>query len=150
MLAEWIRSVLICAILFSVILYIAPNPQMRGYVRTAVGFVMIIVVLSPLLSLLSYEDRLTFDLYSEVIGTGLTDGENDLYADAIEVIVQDYIYDSYGISAQVDITLSEDSVIKGMSVTIDYSRTPSEVLYDSMRSGLSERYDIDEGLIIIM
>ena len=49
MLAEWLKNIVVCSILFSVVLYIAPDPKMRRYVQAAVGFVMMMVVINPVI-----------------------------------------------------------------------------------------------------
>lgn len=156
MLTEWIKSVLVCSILFSVVVYIAPNPDMKRYVQTAVGFVMIIVVLSPLLELSGEQDRLTFNLFSEALGTDIEDGDNEVYTAAMEEIVTTFADDEYGVRTQVDIMLSEELAITGMSVAIDYrymsenGKTVSAALVQALRSGLAAEYDIDESMIVIL
>ena len=49
MLREWITNIIVCGILFSVILYLVPDPKMKKYIQTAIGFVMMIVVLLSLI-----------------------------------------------------------------------------------------------------
>ena len=61
MLAEWLKNIVVCSILFSVVLYIAPDPKMRRYVQSAVGFVMMMVVINPVIGWLGYADRIEFN-----------------------------------------------------------------------------------------
>lgn len=156
MLTEWIKSVLICSVLFSICLYIAPDPQMKRYVRNAVGFVMIIVVLSPLINLLGAQERLTFDMLKATLTAEIDDGDNAVYVAAMESIVETFVSKQYGVKVQVYITLSENLTIAGMSVAIDYrymsenGESAGDGMAGVMRSGLAEEYGIDESLIIIM
>lgn len=155
MAADWIKSVLICSILFSVVVYIAPNPRMRRYVQTAVGFVMIIVVMSPVLSAMKCEDRLAFNLYEESLGTWISDGDDEVYIAAMEQVVDTYLHDNWGIEADVDIDITEELAIKSMTVHIDYTYMSSvedinSTFIRSVSRGLSREYGIDEGRIIIM
>lgn len=136
-------------------LYAAPNPQMKRYVQTAVGFVMIIVVMNPVTTLINGGDVMTFDMLSKSLGTEIEEGDDALYVAAMEDIVEKFVYDEYGITAEVDISLEAELTISGMSVTLraaDRSgiMEPGPELSRLIRSDLSEEYGIEERLIIIM
>lgn len=42
--------------------------KMRRYIQTAVGFVMIIVVLTPVIKLVVSDEQILFNVYEESIG----------------------------------------------------------------------------------
>lgn len=121
----------------------------------AVGFVMIIVVLNPVLRLMSSEERLTFDLLSESLGVDIEEGDDRIYTETMESIVGSYIMDSYGIKADVSISLSEQLEIDGLAVTIDYDYmrdkgvSVDESVCAAIAAALSGEYGIDESLVII-
>ena len=71
MLREWITNIIVCGILFSVILYLVPDPKMKKYIQTAIGFVMMIVVLTPVIRWLHSDDRVIFDMYEESLGANI-------------------------------------------------------------------------------
>ena len=76
MLREWITNIIVCGILFSVILYLVPDPKMKKYIQTAIGFVMMIVVLTPVIRWLHSDDRVIFDMYEESLGANIDGGDD--------------------------------------------------------------------------
>lgn len=117
MLREWITNIIVCSILFSVILYLTPDPRMKKYIQTAVGFVMMIVVLSPVIRFLHSEDRMVFDMYAESLGTDIGE-DDDVYVGLMEGVVENFLKDKYGVDSDVVITLSDAMEIEEMRISI--------------------------------
>ena len=117
MLREWITNIIVCSILFSVILYLTPDPKMKKYIQTAVGFVMMIVVLSPIIRFLHSEDRMVFDMYAESLGTDIGE-DDDVYVGLMEGVVENFLKDKYGVDSDVVITLSDAMEIEEMRISI--------------------------------
>ncbi len=117
MLREWITNIIVCSILFSVILYLTPDPRMKKYIQTAVGFVMMIVVLSPVIRFLHSEDRMVFDMYAESLGTDIGE-DDDVYLGLMEGVVENFLKDKYGVDSDVVITLSDAMEIEEMRISI--------------------------------
>ncbi len=117
MLREWITNIIVCSILFSVILYLTPDPKMKKYIQTAIGFVMMIVVLSPVIRWLHSEDRMIFDMYEESLGTDIGE-DDDVYVGLMEGVVENFVKDKYGVDSDVVITLSDAMEIEEMWINI--------------------------------
>lgn len=87
------------------------------YIQTAVGFVMMIVVLSPVIRFLHSEDRMVFDMYAESLGTDIGE-DDDVYLGLMEGVVENFLKDKYGVDSDVVITLSDAMEIEEMRISI--------------------------------
>ena len=143
MLREWITNIIVCGILFSVILYLVPDPKMKKYIQTAIGFVMMIVVLTPVIRWLHSDDRVIFDMYEESLRANIDGGDDEVYVD-------------------VDIELSDEMEIAGIRVIIsgdnpmegENAQTGKQIDHGEADSGemskvLSDEYGLDQEKISI-
>lgn len=145
MLAEWLKNIVVCSILFSVVLYIAPDPKMRRYVQAAVGFVMMMVVINPVIGWLGYADRIEFNTYSESLGMDVAEGDDEMYVRAMEEVVERFISDKCNADAVVRIVTGEELEIDSMDIYIQSDKVDT----DGVRSAVSEEYGVDENRITI-
>lgn len=145
MLAEWLKNIVVCSILFSVVLYIAPDPKMRRYVQAAVGFVMMMVVINPVIGWLGYADRIEFNTYSESLGMDVAEGDDEMYVRAMEEVVERFISDNCNADAVVRIVTREELGIDSMEIYIQFDKVDT----DGLRSAVSEEYGVDENRITI-
>lgn len=145
MLAEWLKNIVVCSILFSVVLYIAPDPKMRRYVQTAVGFVMMMVVINPVIGWLGYADRIEFNTYSESLGMDVAEGDDEMYVRAMEEVVERFISDNCNADAVVRIVTGEELGIDSMEIYIQSDKVDT----DGVRSAVSEEYGVYENRITI-
>lgn len=155
MLVEWIKDVMICSILFSVLIFLAPNPEMKRYIQVAVGAVMVIIVLSPVTAVWGDENRLTFNIYRESVGV-LDEQENDFYVDAMKELIKNYIKEKKGVSSDIDIELSSDMSIQKLTVIVtdmesgeNLSGTFSSI-GESIRKDVALEYGIEEKNIQVL
>ena len=167
---EWIVNIIVCSILFSVILYLTPDPRMKKYIQTAIGFVMMIVVLTPVIGWLRCDNRMTFSMYAESLGNNITGSDDEMYVDLMETVVQNFLRDSLGVESDVQITLTGDmsdrveisrmqilltevpTETEGALGTENTSKTVPEVPEPSVPTGrikkaLAEEYGIDDRII---
>lgn len=162
MLREWITNIIVCGILFSVILYLVPDPKMKKYIQTAIGFVMMIVVLTPVIRRLHSDDRVIFDMYEESLGANIDGGDDEVYVELMEKVIQDFISDRYGTYADVDIELSDEMEIAGIRVILsgdnpmegENAQTGKQIDHGEADSGemskaLSDEYGLDQEKISI-
>ena len=145
MLAEWLKNIVVCSILFSVVLYFAPDPKMRRYVQSAVGFVMMMVVINPVIGWLGYADRIEFNTYSESLGMDVAEGDDEMYVRAMEEVVERFISDNCNADAVVRIVTGEELGIDSMEIYIQSDKVDT----DGLRSAVSEEYGVDENRITI-
>lgn len=145
MLAEWLKNIVVCSILFSVVLYIAPDPKMRRYVQSAVGFVMMMVVINPVIGWLGYADRIEFNTYSESLGMDVAEGDDEMYVRAMEEVVERFISDNCNADAVVRIVTGEELGIDSMEIYIQSDKVDT----DGVRSAVSEEYGVYENRITI-
>ena len=126
MLAEWLKNIVVCSILFSVVLYIAPDPKMRRYVQSAVGFVMMMVVINPVIGWLGYADRIEFNTYSESLGMDVAEGDDEMYVRAMEEVVERFISDNCNADAVVRIVTGEELGIDSMEIYIQSDKVDTD------------------------
>ncbi len=143
MLREWITNIIVCSILFSVILYLTPDPKMKKYIQTAIGFVMMIVVLSPVIRWLHSENRMVFDMYEESLGTDIGE-DDDVYVGLMEGVVENFVKDKYGVDSDVVITLSDTMEIDGMWINISENAD-----HDGIAQAAAAEYGISQEKISV-
>lgn len=155
MLVEWIKDVMICSILFSVLIFLAPNPEMKRYIQVAVGAVMVIIVLSPVTAIFGDENRLAFNIYRESVGV-LDEQEDDFYVDAMKELIRNYIREKKGVSSDIDIELSSDMSIQKLTVIVtdmEYGEKLSGTfssIAESIRKDVALEYGIEEKNIQVL
>ena len=153
---EWIKNVVICSILFSVMLHIAPDPKMRRYIPTAVGFVMIIVVLTPVIKLVVSDEQILFNVYEESIGLEIEAGDDAVYVMSMEQVIEQYIEDRYGVYVKADIVLTDNMEIDSIGISVDYREmngkgiSMNENDFRGIADAVAAEYGISTDRIIIM
>ena len=63
MLLAWIKNIVLFILFSSLVFFLLPDEKYRKYMQTAVGFVLAIIVLTPVLSAGGLNDILSFDYY---------------------------------------------------------------------------------------
>lgn len=116
MLNEWIRSIIIFTIFFSLVLYLVPNDKYKKHVQTVTGFVMIIVVITPVLELLSLDKKLALQYDYSAIGNFVMNDEGRYYQDMMEETVRSYLRERYGIEYDVVLVLDTEFHILRMEL----------------------------------
>lgn len=156
MLSEWMKDIMVCGILFSLLLYMAPNPGMKRYIQTVVGAVMVIMVLSPVMKLMKCEDRLNFNLYRESVGNYIDSSDDEIYVNAMEKVVAEYIKEKRGFDTRVHIELSPNMDIRQMTIYIDWESVNINAdenidkTRGSIKSDAAGKYGLDEELITVI
>lgn len=151
MLNEWIRSIIIFSIFFSLILYLVPNEKYKKHVQTVTGFVMIIVVLTPVLELFSLDKKLALQYDYFAIGSFVIDDESRYYQDVMEEMVYRYLKERYGLEYDVELVLDEELHIVRMNL---YERAVADeyhlfVEQEKIISEISREYGMSEDDIFI-
>jgi hypothetical protein len=131
-----------------------PEEKYKKYIKNAIGFTMIIIVIKPVLQVADIEEIPDFAYYYKASEYSLMDSDRSYYSDIMSQMVQDYIQDSYGIECQVSITWNENNEIEKMDIynpiyeytgnneaVTEYELT-DETIYQ-MKGALSYRYGID-------
>lgn len=147
MLREWIKNILVCSVLFSVMLHIAPDAKLRRYVQIAVGFVMMVVAVSPLTGLLSVDDRMEYNLYEESLGMDISESDNSVYETCMEGVVERFVADRYGGSCSVSLTLDESLGIEQVVVTFAGHQAESADRAREVTAAVADEYGIDPACI---
>lgn len=159
-MAEWMKNILVCALFFSLVLYMAPNEKMRRYIQTAVGLIMIIVVASPVVELLGAEEKYNFSLLKNSLNIGVTEGDDDLYVYAMEKVVENYVWDKWGLDSSVEIEVT-DSILSYMEVEIQEKmeadenfqqeqNSTDEVLLQTVKENIASQYGVDEDKVCVI
>jgi stage III sporulation protein AF len=153
MLQEWIKNIVVFTIFFSFILFLVPNEAYKKYIKTAIGFVLIIIVIRPVLQLEGLEDLLDFEYYYQAAGYSISDSDTGYYRDIMESIIEDYILNSYYASSDVNIVFDGNYGIEKMEVYINAANAlgdeGSTVYEQELREDLSARYNLEPENIYI-
>mgnify|MGYP004450932025 CR=1 FL=1 len=156
MLAEWIKNIVICSILFSVILHVAPDPKMRRYIQIAVGLVMIIVVMNPLIDMMKCDDRIIFNIYEESMGMCIEPGEDAVYERSMEMVVKQFIYDRYGADTDVHVVMGNDMQLQEIDIYVDQENLKKENItypdkwYTALAPAVAKEYGLDSSRVHLM
>lgn len=146
MLKEWITNIIVCSILFSVLLYLTPDPKMKRYIQTAVGFVMMIVVISPVIRWLDSDGRIEFNMYSEALQQNFDGTDTDVYVDLMENVVRNFLKDKYGINSEVSIVLSSSMEIETMNIYVQDTEQKTEQKTEQEESSIVNGADTSKKL----
>ncbi|MGN0394550.1 MAG: stage III sporulation protein AF [Coprococcus sp.] len=145
-MAEWAKSILVFTIFSSVILFVMPDEKYKKYIQTAIGFVMIIVVINPVVEMLGFADKLSFNIRYEMRDEELISIEDTYYADVLSAIIEDELNSEYGITAHVQVYIDESQKVS--SIELSGFKIDME-MEESIRNNLSYKYGINEDMIII-
>ncbi len=151
MLNEWIRSIIIFTIFFSLVLYLAPDEKYKKHIQTVTGFVMIIVVVSPVLELFSPDKKLKLQYDTSSIGSFVVEDEYAYYRDVMEELVAGYLAERFSVQADVELELDEDyHIIKMELYGLEaYDEYGNQVAQDEIISEISKEYGMRKEDIFI-
>ena len=86
--------------------------------QTAVGFVLAIIVLTPVLSAGGLNDILSFDYYYESVAGAPGNGDVTYYTDVMETMIEDHLRDTFQLDSKVAITFDENYTITAVEVDV--------------------------------
>ena len=121
--------------------------------QTAVGFVLAIIVLTPVLSAGGLNDILSFDYYYESIAGAPGNGDVTYYTDVMETMIEDHLRDTFQLGNKVTITFDGNYTIT--AVEVDVVSTTSDSVADTtvdvakLRQEIAKEYKISEDRIEI-
>lgn len=145
-MGEWIKSILVFTIFFSVVLYIMPSEKYKKYIQTAIGFVMIIVVINPIVRVLGFSDNLSFNIRYEIADLEYISSEDAYYCDVVAAIIRDELEKEYDLHMQVQVYMEENKNIRTIELSGESVDLKTE---NDIRQNLSLKYGINEDMIII-
>lgn len=145
-MGEWIKSILVFTIFFSVVLYIMPSEKYKKYIQTAIGFVMIIVVINPIVRMLGFSDNLSFNIRYEIADLEYISSEDAYYRDVVAAIIRDELEKEYDLHMQVQVYMEENKSIRTIELSGESVDLKTE---NDIRQNLSLKYGINEDMIII-
>lgn len=145
-MGEWIKSILVFTIFFSVVLYIMPSEKYKKYIQTAIGFVMIIVVINPIVRMLGFSDKLSFNIRYEIADLEYISSEDAYYRDVVAAIIRDELEKEYDLHMQVQVYMEENKSIRTIELSGESVDLKTE---NDIRQNLSLKYGINEDMIII-
>lgn len=145
-MGEWIKSILVFTIFFSVVLYIMPNEKYKKYIQTAIGFVMIIVVINPIVRMLGFSENLSFNIRYEIADLEYISSEDAYYSDVVAAIIGDELEREFDLDMQVQVYMEENKSIS----TIELSGESVDLeTKNDIKHNLSLKYGINEDMVII-
>ena len=95
--------------------------------QTAVGFVLAIIVLTPVLSAGGLNDILSFDYYYESVAGAPGNGDVTYYTDVMETMIKDHLRDTFQLDSKVAIIFDENYTITAVDVTVGELDTKNDV-----------------------
>lgn len=90
MLLAWIKNIVLFILFSSLVFFLLPDEKYRKYMQTAVGFVLAIIVLTPVLSAGGLNDILSFDYYYESVAGAPGNGDVTYYTDVMETMIENH------------------------------------------------------------
>ena len=118
MLLAWIKNIVLFILFSSLVFFLLPDEKYRKYMQTAVGFVLAIIVLTPVLSAGGLNDILSFDYYYESIAGAPGNGDVTYYTDVMETMIEDHLRDTFQLDSKVAITFDENYTITALEVDV--------------------------------
>ena len=109
--------------------------------QTAVGFVLAIIVLTPVLSAGGLNDILSFDYYYESVAGAPGNGDVTYYTDVMETMIEDHLWDVFQLDSKVAITFDENYTITAVEVDV------AAVDAAKLRQEIAKEYKISEDRI---
>ena len=127
MLLAWIKNIVLFILFSSLVFFLLPDEKYRKYMQTAVGFVLPIIVLTPVLSAGGLNDILSFDYYYESVAGAPGNGDVTYYTDVMETMIKDHLRDTFQLDSKVAITFDENYTITAVDVTVGELDTKNDV-----------------------
>ena len=127
MLLAWIKNIVLFILFSSLVFFLLPDEKYRKYMQTAVGFVLAIIVLTPVLSAGCLNDILSFDYYYESVAGAPGNGDVTYYTDVMETMIKDHLRDTFQLDSKVAITFDENYTITAVDVTVGELDTKNDV-----------------------
>lgn len=118
MLLAWIKNIVLFILFSSLVFFLLPDEKYRKYMQTAVGFVLAIIVLTPVLSAGVLNDILSFDYYYESVAGAPGNGDVTYYTDVMETMIKDHLRDTFQLDSKVAITFDENYTITAVEVDV--------------------------------
>lgn len=118
MLLAWIKNIVLFILFSSLVFFLLPDEKYRKYMQTAVGFVLAIIVLTPVLSAGGINDILSFDYYYESVAGAPGNGDVTYYTDVMETMIEDHLRDTFQLDSKVAITFDENYTITAVEVDV--------------------------------
>lgn len=118
MLLAWIKNIVLFILFSSLVFFLLPDEKYRKYMQTAVGFVLAIIVLTPVLSAGGLNDILSFDYYYESVAGAPGNGDVTYYTDVMETMIEDHLRDVFQMDSKVAITFDESYTITAVEVDV--------------------------------
>lgn len=153
MLLAWIKNIVLFILFSSLVFFLLPDEKYRKYMQTAVGFVLAIIVLTPVLSAGGLNDILSFDYYYESVAGAPGNGDVAYYTDVMETMIEDHLRDTFQLDSKVTITFDESYTVT--AVKVDVVSTTSDSTTDrtmdaaNLRQEIAKEYKISEDRIEI-
>lgn len=114
----WIKNIVLFILFSSLVFFLLPDEKYRKYMQTAVGFVLAIIVLTPVLSAGGLNDILSFDYYYESVAGAPGNGDVTYYTDVMETMIEDHLRDTFQLNSKVAITFDENYTITAVAVDV--------------------------------
>lgn len=114
----WIKNIVLFILFSSLVFFLLPDEKYRKYMQTAVGFVLAIIVLTPVLSAGGLNDILSFDYYYESVAGAPGNGDVTYYTDVMETMIEDHLSDTFQLNSKVAITFDENYTITAVAVDV--------------------------------
>lgn len=127
MLLAWIKNIVLFILFSSLVFFLLPDEKYRKYMQTAVGFVLAIIVLTPVLSAGGLNDILSFDYYYESVAGAPGNGDVTYYTDVMETMIKDHLRDTFQLDSKVAITFDENYTITAVDVTVGELDTKNDI-----------------------
>lgn len=118
MLLAWIKNIVLFILFSSLMFFLLPDEKYRKYMQTAVGFVLAIIVLTPVLSAGGLNDILSFDYYYESVAGAPGNGDVTYYTDVMETMIEDHLRDVFQMDSKVAIIFDENYTITAVEVDV--------------------------------
>ena len=150
---SWIKNIVLFILFSSLVFFLLPDEKYGKYMQTAVGFVLAIIVLAPVLSTGGLNDILSFDFYYESVAGAPGNGDVTYYTDVMETMIEDHLHDTFQLDSKVTITFDESYTVTAVEVdvvsTTSDSTTDTIVDAANLRQKIAKEYKISEDKIEI-
>ena len=152
MLLAWIKNIVLFILFSSLVFFLLPDEKYRKYMQTAVGFVLAIIVLTPVLSAGGLNDILSFDYYYESVAGAPGNGDVTYYTDVMETMIENHLRDTFQLDSKVTITFDESYTVTAVEVDVSTtSDSTTDTIMDAanLRQEIAKEYKISEDRIEI-
>ena len=146
---SWIKSIVIFTVFSSLVMFLLPDEKYRKYIRTGIGFVMVIIVINPILSIEDLNDYLSFDYFYEAAGSSLSENDTRYYKDLMENIIEEYIKENYNTASEADIEFDDSYIISKLEIVFDAGENKDIFGEDEFCAEMSELYGVSAENIFI-